>query len=164
MENNHLQHHGVKGMKWGVRRYQNTDGSLTPAGKKRYDQDVSGLSDKQKKRYTTNPDKWVKEDLERSKKVVDEGVQLTNRLKNTNYVSGKGRSKTRMDLSKMTDAQMREKINREILERQYNDLFANSKKSKGREYVSNVLEVAGTVLGITGTSLGIALAIKDLKG
>lgn len=30
-----LYHHGVKGMKWGVRRYQNKDGSLTPAGKKR---------------------------------------------------------------------------------------------------------------------------------
>lgn len=32
----YLQHHGVKGMKWGRRRYQNKDGSLTPAGKKRY--------------------------------------------------------------------------------------------------------------------------------
>ena len=31
-----LYHHGIKGMKWGVRRYQNKDGSLTPAGKKRY--------------------------------------------------------------------------------------------------------------------------------
>ena len=31
-----LMHHGVKGQKWGVRRYQNKDGSLTPAGKKRY--------------------------------------------------------------------------------------------------------------------------------
>ena len=31
-----LYHHGVKGMKWGVRRYQNADGSLTNAGKKRY--------------------------------------------------------------------------------------------------------------------------------
>jgi hypothetical protein len=31
-----LCHYGVKGMKWGVRRYQNSDGSLTPAGKKRY--------------------------------------------------------------------------------------------------------------------------------
>lgn len=31
-----LAHHGVKGMKWGVRRYQNPDGSLTAAGEKRY--------------------------------------------------------------------------------------------------------------------------------
>lgn len=34
MDNNILVHHGVKGQKWGVRRYQNKDGSLTPAGKK----------------------------------------------------------------------------------------------------------------------------------
>lgn len=33
---NELYHHGVKGQKWGIRRYQYTDGSLTPAGKKRY--------------------------------------------------------------------------------------------------------------------------------
>ena len=35
MENPELKHWGVKGMKWGIRRYQNKDGSLTRAGKKR---------------------------------------------------------------------------------------------------------------------------------
>ena len=35
---NELTHHGIKGQKWGVRRFQNKDGSLTPAGKKRYDE------------------------------------------------------------------------------------------------------------------------------
>ena len=32
-----LQHHGIKGQRWGVRRFQNKDGSLTPAGRRRYD-------------------------------------------------------------------------------------------------------------------------------
>lgn len=36
MEQTTLTHWGIKGMKWGRRRYQNPDGSLTPAGKKRY--------------------------------------------------------------------------------------------------------------------------------
>lgn len=35
-----LYHYGVKGQKWGVRRYQNKDGSLTPAGKKRLAKDL----------------------------------------------------------------------------------------------------------------------------
>ena len=34
----YLYHHGIKGMQWGVRRYQNPDGSLTAAGKKRVSQ------------------------------------------------------------------------------------------------------------------------------
>ena len=35
----YLEHHGIKGMKWGVRRYQNADGTLTSAGKKKYSSD-----------------------------------------------------------------------------------------------------------------------------
>lgn len=35
-EDDTLEHFGVLGMKWGIRRYQNKDGSLTPAGKRKY--------------------------------------------------------------------------------------------------------------------------------
>lgn len=49
MSNNYLVHHGVKGMRWGVRRYQNKDGSLTDAGRFHYAVDSD-------KKITTNKD------------------------------------------------------------------------------------------------------------
>ena len=49
---NELQHFGIKGMKWGVRRYQNKDGSLTPAGKKRYDESDEEREKKEKSKKT----------------------------------------------------------------------------------------------------------------
>lgn len=44
--NDYLAHHGIKGMKWGVRRYQNPDGSLTAAGKKRMRKNISSYRKK----------------------------------------------------------------------------------------------------------------------
>lgn len=45
----YLEHHGIEGQKWGIRRYQNPDGSLTPEGIKRYRQYTKIMDKKSKK-------------------------------------------------------------------------------------------------------------------
>jgi hypothetical protein len=54
----YLQHHGVKGQKWGVRRYQNADGSLTPAGKRRQ---RSEIKQDERRLYKESYDRFTKE-------------------------------------------------------------------------------------------------------
>ena len=180
MANYELYHWGKKGMKWGVRRYQNKDGSLTDAGKKRYarDADEKGYKKqddngtyyktvgKKGRRETldTDANRYVKEDLTRSKRLIDETETMSNKLKKVNDESIKRQPKAKMDLSKMSDKQMRDEINRALLERQYNDMFAPQKTKRGREYAGKILETTGTTLAIGSSALGIALAIKELKG
>ena len=49
MDNTELYHYGVKGMHWGVRRFQNSDGTLTAAGKKRYSKELESYRADKKK-------------------------------------------------------------------------------------------------------------------
>lgn len=68
MDSNTIYHHGIKGMKWGVRRYQNKDGTLTNAGKARLKN--NGVKEKRKtdsKNRRTLSETEIKRKIERLK-------------------------------------------------------------------------------------------------
>lgn len=112
MTSNELYHHGIKGMKWGVRRYQNKDGTLTKAGRK----------------------KMAKLDKEYSK--------LIGQKRNTESPNTSSSPTKKKKLSEMTDDEIRARINRINLERDYMDLIKNpnsiEKQDEGKGFIKTV--------------------------
>lgn len=63
--NNYLAHHGVKGQRWGFRRYQNPDGTLTDEGRKRYGYRSRAEFDRRIQRDMLKVRDYTDEDLDR---------------------------------------------------------------------------------------------------
>ncbi|MBR1703104.1 MAG: hypothetical protein IJ716_14350 [Lachnospiraceae bacterium] len=86
-----LTHHGILGMKWGVRRYQNTDGTLTEAGKKRYGL-ITNTAIKNKRKETLDAhSEAVQAEKERFKYALDA------------YTEGRIRGLSKFDLAVLTE-------------------------------------------------------------
>lgn len=160
------------GPKIGKRKYENADGTLTPKGEKRLKKEQHKNSLQKHKNQLTDEavrdvDRWVTDDLERSQQIARAGTDAVKQLQRIEQETRPRPVKERMDLSNMTDQELRQRINRELTERQYNDLFGKTsqpKISKGRKIVSDALDVAGDVMAVGTSALTIALLIKKLKG
>ena len=81
----YLKHYGVLGMKWGVRRYQNKDGSLTPAGKKRY-YNADGSPTLSGRLAINNHKINIREQREMQKKFHDSKNKKENEFTNKQYL------------------------------------------------------------------------------
>ena len=104
-----LQHHGIKGQKWGVRRFQNADGSLTTAGKQR-----------------------------------------ASATKNRTDAKNRGT---------LTNAQLKQKIERLQLEKQLREL-TNAEVNSGRVYAQKILKDVGSKVLTTAASGALLYAGK----
>lgn len=128
---NELMHWGIKGMKWGVRRYQNKDGSLTPAGKKRYDKEMAKLKEEEK---------IAKNKLRTQAKLnkLDEKRKEIEALKSGKPIAKSTKQHSKPSVKDMSDEELRQTVNRLLMEQQYAKL--NPKQvSAGQKFVKKVM-------------------------
>ena len=126
MENNELQHWGIKGMKWGVRRYQNSDGTLTAAGKKRYRTDGNLKKNGDSDKTSPSDNRSKTSSSENAPKVLSE----TEKYAKEKAAYEKG-------ISDMTDEEPISKVRRVQMEKQYRDIKPGPPEPKEPTY-SNI--------------------------
>lgn len=103
MENNSLQHHGVKGMKWGIRRYENKGGSYTLAGAKHFrgfEKDYDAADTKYKSAKQAYKDgtgsKGTMQEAKVARKVAKQNLNRAYDQVKRDYKADKGKNRYQM--------------------------------------------------------------------
>ena len=196
-----LYHYGVKGMRWGIRRYQNYDGTrigtggepvtnqakaagnsialgqggkangiarlaakrepLTKEQKKALADHLTSDNVKQGKgRDNISPLEDATKDVG---KITDSSKKLTEIGKKHDPKVKEAGEKAEKEAKKMSDKELRDKINRIKMEREYKSL-AEEEVESGWDKAHEILDVAGDILGIMGTLASLYLTYKIAKG
>lgn len=172
---NRFAESGTRSFKYGGKSYDYKVTKLTKAGEARWEREKRANALKSKKNRLDDdeldklidPQRWMQEDRENIKSIVDDASSIAKRgSQSLEGIINKPTRGPRYDLSSMSDAELRAVLNREQMERQYNDYFNPPQLSSGQKFVKGLgtaLDVASTVGGVVSLGMGIAIAANKLK-
>ena len=152
MYSNELYHHGILGQRWGIRRYQKKDGSLTPAGLKRYGSEANfkkiqraeatAKKEAEKAKYRARTEAEIAKINKKYKinkpDAKKEETKEKEKSSKPKAKTSKPKSKT---INEMTDDEIRARINRIQLENQLKSLTP-VQQTKGQKFVKMVSDTA----------------------
>lgn len=152
-----LYHYGIPGMRWGVRRYQNYDGSLTALGERRY----GGSADPRQEAIN----KQVSADYSNVKAASKDAASISRSagsIVRRNNQKKKIYTVTKQQAHEMSEQEMRKQINRILLENQYREVTAITVDNTTANRVADMIDTIGDLVIIGGGIAGIASVVYRL--
>ena len=145
-----IAHHGTKGMHWGIRRYQNADGSLTPAGRKRYMK-----SNRFRQKYLREQAKRLEEERRRSETLQQRKARLMKSSDAEEIFKNK-------DL--FTNEEIRNRIDRIKIENELASYIKHkpTKMDKAKKAMDNAITIADKAGKFMETKAG-KMIINEVK-
>lgn len=150
-EEDSLMHYGILGMKWGIRRYQNKDGSLTAAGRKRYGDDIPDGNKSSDNSTSATPRTPAKSASEMTDQELNQALnrlrmeqqynELTGAKSSNQYQNQQNFQSPPSNTNALSNAELQAYINRLNMEKQYKQLTTPPPKELtwGQKFVKEAL-------------------------
>ena len=174
----YLVHHGIKGQKWGVRRYQNEDGTWTEAGKRHRGFDIAkkvgkgvavgaglvaagqaavvGVAANKYKRPTGAPE-YDKKELQARSAALNKGRDAVGNIRQSrkDRKRADAQQKALDEARNMTDEQLKKRTARLNLENNYVNAISQQQVNTGMDATDRILATVGSIFGIAASAVSI---------
>ena len=163
----YLSHHGVKGQRWGIRRYQNKDGTLTPKGRSRLLADARKYEAKANTSVANNYFAKSRRArlTQKAKDARDEVRRSDLKKARTKTEKQKAEASKPKKVSEMSNEELQSAIDRMDLEVKYRSKYSelNPKQvSRGKKLVTDILETSVKNIGTQAATWALGVAVNNL--